>query len=211
MKKYILMFMVVGLMLSSTLVLAHEGEDDDSNSVFNSALKEQREAFKAQMETERKAFFDKLKSDRASFLADLKAKKEIWRTANSERKQEFWNKAKDMVGRRFEMAINNLEKVQERTDEVIEDLKADGENVADAEAALSLSEQKLVEAKEKLEEIKTLLPATTSETITPETFEKIKLLAREAKDLLKESKEYLHEAIKEVKELREEEDDSEED
>ena len=44
--------------------------------------------------------------------------------------------------------------------------------------------------------------------MTPELFEQIKLQAREAKDLLKESKNYLHDSIKELKTLRGLDDDS---
>ncbi len=219
MKKYIGFILASSLIFSFSLVLAEEGSRVKSDRpVFNSTLKTERdvfrgeletrrEAFREKMQTERKAFMDKLKTDREAFMAELKAKKEEWKSANSERKKEFWNKAKDMVNRRFEMAINNLTKVQERVGEVIDKLKADGKDTTDATEALNLSKQKLRDAKEKLAEIKALLPATTGETITPEIWEKIKLLAREAKDLLKESKEALHDAIKAIKSLKGENED----
>jgi len=172
-------------------------------------IKGDREAFREKMKTEREAFEKRLKAERETFLAELKTKREEWRTVSKEKVKEFWNRAKDMVGRRFEMAITNLEKVQSRVGEMITKLKAEGKDTAAATEALDLSKSKLASAKAKLAEIKALLPANTSDSITPETWEKIKLLAREAKDLLKEAKEALHDSIEAIKDLKDDGDDDE--
>jgi hypothetical protein len=114
-----------------------------------------------------------------------------------------------MLATRFEMAVNNLEKIQNRVAEAIEELNDDGKDTEAASEFLNLSKEKLGDAKDKVAEIKALVPAS-GEEMTPEIFEKIKLLAREAKDLLKESREDLRRAIHELKELRgEKNDDSE--
>lgn len=214
MKKYIVFAMLLGLVLATSVKAEENGRGSESGRpLFNSELKEKRDAFqekmkenrdafKQKMEGERKSFLDGLKKNREDFLNELKARKEEWRNANEERKGLFCEKAKEMVAERFEGAITQLEKLQTRVAEAIDKLE-DGENTELAEDALELSKSKLADAKAKLAEVKALVPENCSE-VTPETFEKIKLGAREAKDLLKESRESLRQAVKEIKALKEE-------
>ena len=55
-------------------------------------------------------------------------------------------------------------------------------------------------------EIKNLIP-TTCENVTADVFEKVKIGARDAKDLLKESREALHQSVKEIRALKDKDDD----
>ncbi len=223
MKKYsnLLVFALGIFLIGSAYVVQYvQAEDMGGRQEFNKEQKEDRMEFKGEMAedrkeflekmgTERKVFMDKMKADRAEFMEELKAKKEAWKLANKEDKAKFRGNAQKMIGQRFDMAIRNLERIQDRVDEVIADLKADGEDTDAAEDALALSEDKLDDAKEKIEDIKALIP-DADEKVTPEVFEQIKLLAREAKDLLKESRENLVQAIKEVKILKGEDDSEDE-
>lgn len=155
-----------------------------------------------EMEVRREVFRNALKTDREAFLEELKIKREEFRLANAQRREEFRQKAKRMIGERFNVAVRNLERMQTRIGNIIEKLNTDGKNTDIATDYLNSSEEKLGNAKVKIAEIEALLP-TDSGKITPEIFEQIKLLAREAKDLLKESHNDLVQAIKELKGLKE--------
>lgn len=222
MKKYIGFIILAGLMLSP-VAFAKDSDDDISPlpPVYNKenkeawkekkeTMKKEREAFREKMKTERKAFVDNLKVKRDAFKEELKAKKEEFKALNSEKKKDFWEKSKKMIGERFESAVTNLVKIQDKVGSIITKLDGAGRDTTEAKEALSLSKSKLEEAKVKIAEIKSLLPATTGETITAEVFEKVKVLAREARDLLKESREYLHDSIEAIKMIKDEDKDEDE-
>lgn len=171
--------------------------------------KEEREVLREKIKTERDAFKEKLKTERDTFLAELKAKKEEWKNTRSEKKLEFCEKAKEAFSGKFEEAISKLGEFQTRVNGVVAKLKSEGQDTVAAEEALVLSKTKLADAKTKLAEIKGVVPENSCENMTPELFEQIKLQAREAKDLLKESKNYLQDSIKELKTLRGINDDTE--
>jgi hypothetical protein len=151
---------------------------------------EARETFRLQMEQNRETFRKTLSKEREAFKGRSK-----------EDKEKFWNGAKRMIGERFTAAVTNLERMQNKVGEVITRVEAQGKNTDEAETALDLSKSKLADAKKKIEEIQKLIPASGT-AVTPELFEQIKLKAREAKDLLKESHEALKNAIKSLRELR---------
>ena len=181
---------------------AEEGLQNDREKM-REELKLKREAFREREKVARDAFRERLKTEREKFKEEVRLRKEEFKSANAETRGRFLENSKRMTDQRFEGAIANMEKLQTRVGEVIVKLNEQGQDTTIAQTALDMSKQKLDEAKAKIAEIKALLPAT-GETITTEVFEKVKLLAREAKDLLKESKEYLHESIKAIKDLREE-------
>lgn len=162
----------------------------------------QRETFKTQIKTEKEAFVAKLKTEKEAFLAELKNKKEAWKTVTEEKKAEFCEKAKETFSNKFTEAISKLESFQTRVAEAIVSLKADGKDTTAAEEALTLSKTKLADAKAKLAGIKDVVPETTCADMNADVFAQIKLQAREAKDLLKESKINLQTSIKELKTLR---------
>lgn len=153
--------------------------------------------------TKKEVFVPNIKNDRESFLAELKTKKEAWKAEKAEKKQEFCSNAKEMIGKRFETVIKQLEVFQTRVEDSIKKLEVEKKDTKLAKDALALSISKLKDAKIKLAEIKKLVPEICTD-VTPETFEKIKIGAREAKNLLKESREYLHTAVAEIKILRNE-------
>ncbi len=217
MKKYINIFSFLALVTLLSFAGVVSGEEETSGErknpneerkVFIAQVKTEREEFRAEMETKRAAFMAKQKTDREAFLAELKTKREEWRAKASEAKEEWRGRALTMIGNRFEVAVRNLERIQARVGEVINTLPA-GEDKDAAADWLEASEDKLEEAQVKITEIKNALP-DSGEKITVEVFEKIKLLAREAKDLLKESHHNLVEAIKAVKDAKGESDDSDE-
>lgn len=175
---------------------------------FKEKAKTEREVLREKIKTDRDAFKEKLKTERDAFLAELKTRKEEWKNTKSEKKTEFCEKARDIFANKFREAISKLDGFQTRVSEVITKLEADIKDTAAAEAALALSKTKLADAKAKLAGIKDVVPENTCENMTPELFEQIKLQAREAKNLLKESKNYLHDSIKELKALRGTGDDS---
>ena len=212
MKKYLnlfIFFVVLGLMLSTSVVKAEDNNIlKDRREDFRNEMKVNREAFREKIQAERKTFTDDLKTKRNAFMAEIKTKKKKFKTARTEVKKRFCEKAREMAAKRFEFAITQLEKFQTRVGEIIAKLEADSKDTTLATESLNLSKQKLEDAKVKLSEIKGLIPEGGCENMTPEIFEKIKLLAREAKDLLKESREALRQAIKEIKSLREEDESS---
>ena len=103
-----------------------------------------------------------------------------------------------MISLGFESALKSLELAQSRVAVVIEKLNAAGVDTSVATDALNLSKSKLDEAKVKIAEVKALIPST-DEAVTAEVFEQIKLGARVAKDLLKESHENIKSAISALK------------
>lgn len=220
MKKYIgfCIIILLGLTLSA-LAFAEDREMMGEGPSFvpergevkemRKKMMDERQEWRAGMEARRRAFMAQLKTDREAFLTELKAKKEEWKAANLERKNEFVGRAQAMIGMRFEVAVRNLERIQTRLEEAIQNLNEAGENTTEAEELLDLAKQKLDDAKDKIEEVKSLLP-DAGEKVTPEVFEQIKLGARDAKNLLKESRQYLVEVLKEIKGIKGEETEVEE-
>lgn len=172
-------------------------------------MKVSREEWMAKMKADREAFVEKLKTDREAFKQEVENRKEEWKQATEERKAQFCEKSQQMLDRKFEFATKSLENAQERISNIIVKLVVDEKITTDVQAALNLSIQKLDAAKTKLAEIKTLIPKTCVE-VTPELFKQIKILAREAKDLMKESRESIHDAVKAIHALRDVVDDEEE-
>lgn len=230
MKKYHLIFSalaVAGLFVFVPAFAQDEngrGKDlSEERKAFTEQLKEERKAFieetqgtaklareefRAELEARREAFRAELETKREAFKAELEAKKEAFKAASAEEQSQWRGRAQLMVGNRFEMAIRNLERIQGRVAAIIEGMD-EGEDTSAAEEALALSESKLAEAVEKIDAIKLIVDGV-EDKITVEEFEDIKLLAREAKDLLKEARLALVQAIKEIKGLGEEEGDEEE-
>jgi Tfp pilus assembly protein PilN len=199
MKKFLIFMFVFGLLLSSGMMYTESKAS--SMGIGEGSGDGKRETWRENKIREISSFKDGLRKDRESFLRELKARKDSWKNLSSERKNEFCGKAKEMINRRFMGAISEIEKFQTRINEVITKLKAEGKDTTLAEESLKMSEQKLAEAKTKMEEIKKLVPESCRD-MTPEVFEKIKIAARTARDLLKESKEHLRQAIKDIKDLR---------
>lgn len=218
MKKYLaLCFILFGLVVSSVALAESNSPNSGTGTPpFNSRTKEVREQMKSnreewrgKMQTERKAFVDGLKTEREKFLAELRAKKEEWKLANAERKAMFCRAAGNMISQRFEVAVRNLERFQSRMDELILKLGEEGKDTSQAEDYLDQSKDKLEEATDKIADTRALIPEGC-ESVTPEVWGQIKLGAREAKDLLKESHRSLIDALKELKNLKAEEEESEE-
>ena len=205
MKKYFILFMflgVTGLLFSGLVAQAeNNGASKLVRPLLGQTVKNDREVFREKMRSDREAFMQKLQADRDAFKVEIEKRKEEFKSATAAQKSEWRGRAQEMIGQRFEVAVRNLERMQGRVADVLEKLDADGKDTTDAENALDLSKQKLDDAKDKIEQIKDLLP-DTGDKITTEIFAQIKLLAREAKDLLKESRNNLVQAIKEIGSLR---------
>ncbi len=225
MKKYLklfVLFLVLGLMLSTSVVKAEDrgstGATDTSTTTsggltpsdvkikghydIKEANKRQLQTTRTEIQGERKTFTDKLKTERDAFMAEVKTKRDEFKTADADRKAQFCQMAKDIFTRRFTFAISQLETYQGKVGDLITQLTTDGKDTTLATESLNLSKQKLADAKTKLAEVKALVPAGGCADMTAEIFGNIKLGVREAKDLLKESKDALHQAIKEIRTLK---------
>src|SRR3989338_1002632 len=131
MKKYLniaIFLTLVGAVVLSPVARAEDGNRGPGGAGFRDERKaliqtfrDDREEFKATMKAEREAFVAKLKSDRETFLAELKAKKEEFKNKTLEAKNEWRGRALTMIGTSFEMAIRNLEMIQTRVGEIIDD------------------------------------------------------------------------------------------
>lgn len=186
MKKYISFVLVAVFALGALSVSAQETSTTRGEMEKRPNL-EKREMLRKELEQKREVF-----------NKELKIKREEFRKATRERKEQFSENAKRMIGERFDQAMRNIARMQVRVDEVIEKAKANGKNTETAEAYLKESQAKLSEAQKKIEQIKTLIPAQGAE-VSAETFESIKMKAREAKDLLKESHQALVSAIRDLR------------
>jgi len=175
---------------------------------FKDSMKADREAFKAKIDADRKAFMDDLKTKRETFFLELKAKKEAWKTANKAMKTRFCEAVGNMVTVKFTMAIEQLGNFQTKAGVIIDQLNGDGKDTSLASESLDLSKQKLEDAKTKLASVKDSIPTECTD-VTPDQFAEIKGGAREAKDLLKESREALHQSIREIMKLKGEDKDTE--
>lgn len=207
--KYISFFAVILFGLTFSLSALADNRGMMGGPFFGPGPREMNEEMREKMQEMRQTFHEQLRADREEFLAELKAKKEAWRTANTERKMMFCGAARNMIGRRFEVAVRNLERFQSRMEELIAKLNGEGKNTDAAEESLDQSKDKLGEAKEKIADIRDLIPENC-QSVTPEIWEQIKLGAREAKDLLKESHRNLIDALRELKSLRAEGEENEE-
>jgi hypothetical protein len=209
MKKYLGFIVLTGLMIASFALAEDTDTTKPTPTLYGSEMREVRSDFRQTMSDERQAFMEKMKAEREAFLKELRTKKEEFRKANTLRKNEFCEKAKRAIGQRFGMSIKALGTIQDRVEAIIVKLAREGEDTQLAKEALEKSRQKSEEAKIKLSSVRTGLPADCSK-LTPEDYEKIKTATREARDLLKESREYLRDAIDAIKNLKtEKEEDNE--
>lgn len=106
---------------------------------------------------------------------------------------------------KFGEIISKLNMAQNKVSYAIERLKADGKDTTKAQAALDLSVKKLGDAKVKLDVTRKLLPSPVpmgDDKIPTATLVKIRLGVKEAKELLKNSREALLQSISEIKTLR---------
>ena len=97
MKKYLSLFMLVGL-LFSPFAYAEEGKGtgglERMPPVFNPDLKPK--------------LTEEQKAKRDAFLEEIKARKESWREANKERKAAFCEQAGKVFGQRFGSSIGAI-------------------------------------------------------------------------------------------------------
>lgn len=217
MKKYFSFIVIATLVLMGSVVMAESGPSSRSGTNLEKELRnnlvpsgklseEAKEEFKAH----REAFRAQLQARRDVFKNEIKTKKEEFKKATSDMKRRFRENVANMIGQRFVSAFTNLERMQAKVAQLIERAETQGRDMDEAEEYLKDSKDKLAAAKAKLAEVKKLLPAT-GEQVTAEIFEKIKLGARETKDLVKESHKSLVEAIKEIRGTHDEEEESDED
>jgi len=210
MKKYN-NFLVLALLLlafSASTLSAYEGEKIRvAKPMMKAELKQDRGALRSKMEQKRQEFRNTLKSDLGAFKEEVKVGKKEFKSAKPEKKAQFCKAAGNMVSQKFDSAVKNLESFQARLENVIKKLKADGKDTTLAEESLALSKSKLAEAKNKLTNLRALVPASC-ENVTADTFEQVKLASREVKNLLKEVKSDLQQAVRALKELKGAGDDS---
>ncbi len=170
-------------------------------SEFKDKKMAEREAFRAEIKAKQEEFKSKIDAERSAFKEEVEAKKAEFKANIAEKRSEFRAKAEEMMSKNFEAQTVNIERLQTRVSDEIEKLKAAGADTEKAVEYLAVSKQKLDEAKAKIAEVKALIPTTDSK-VTVETFEKVKLGARDAKNLLKESHSNLVEALKTVKMIK---------
>lgn len=228
MKKYTGFIAVAGIILSLSLAAVARAEDtglsvsgsasvqtdaNDDNGASGSVradLKEMRQdrqdnrqnrlAFRQQLLANRQAFVSKLQADRQAFLADVNAKKGDWKNIKAEDKQKFYDTAKTAIAARFDAVVTMMADFQVKVGDMIDSLHADGKDTTDATADLNASIGKLNDAKAVLATLKGEVPADSAD-ISADLWAKIKTDARTAKDDLKESRQDLHDAIQEIKDL----------
>lgn len=212
MKKYLSLFVISGLVLSFSLASFAQADDhgigfeaktsfkagiNSDQSGFKDSIKSKEEAFKAKIEAERTAFEQSLKTEKETFKTEIQKLKEDWKNSNPKNKADFCEKATAITTVRFQEAISKLEAVQAKVSAEITVLHNAGKDTTAATASLNLSTQKLADAKAKLATVKALIPANCS-NMTSDLFAQIKQGARDAKDLLKESKQNLHLSIEAI-------------
>jgi len=164
-------------------------------------LKAKREELKEQFKENRDTLKAELKTKLEAFKAEVKAKKEEFKNQSQELKEKFRQNAQNIIGERFLTAVTNIEKAQSKVGDLISKLEGESKDTGDAKTYLEDSKAKLADAKSKLDQVKNLLPASGVE-VSAEDFEKIKIGAREAKDILKESHQALMQAVQELRSLR---------
>jgi hypothetical protein len=201
MKKYLGVVLMAGLLFSFSFALADDnggkGEDDQSS---------RREGFRERIRKDQESFRAGFMNEGKNFGSEVRMRKEEFRKFGDDKRREFWMNAKGMISQRFEVAVTNLERIQVRVQTLIDKSAAEGKDTEAAKDYLSDSKDKLAQAKVKVAQIKALLP-TDGTKVTPEIFEQIKLGAREAKNLLKESHHDLLQAVRELKDLKDEDQD----
>jgi chromosome segregation ATPase len=173
---------------------------EERTDSFKADIAAQREAFKAALEARKKEIQAVIQSDRESFKKKLESEKAEFKTNIKEKRGEFRGKAKEVLSNRFEAAVNNIARLQDKVQARIDVLKSAGQDVSQAEVYLADSKTKLADAKTKLAEIEKLIPST-DEKVTVENWEKIKDGANVVKGLIKEAHASLVEAVKVLKGL----------
>ena len=159
-----------------------------------------REIFKTELAAKKKEFQAIIKADREAFKTKLEAEKAEFKANIKEKRGEFRGNAQKILGERFESAVKNITRLQERVQARIDALKAAGKDTVQAEVYLADSKTKLADAQAKLAELKALVP-TTDEKITVENWTQIKDGANIVKGLIKEAHKSLVEAVKVLKGL----------
>ena len=167
-----------------------------------SAVSKILEALKKEIELKRETLKKEIKDKKEEFKKEVKTQKEEFKKNIEQKKSDFRGKAQEMISKGFEEAVKNIESLQTRVATRIAKDKTASKDTTLAETSFANSKTKLDAAKLKIAEVKLLIPADDTK-ITADTFEKVKLGARDAKDLLKEAHQELVNAVKSLKGLEE--------
>ncbi|MCX6752912.1 MAG: hypothetical protein NTW62_01025 [Candidatus Nomurabacteria bacterium] len=156
----------------------------------------EKDALKAKIESDRTALKTEIKTRMDAFKTEVEAKKATFKATTLAQRSDFRKNAEEMKTQRFANAVSNLEAIQAKVSAKITELSATGINTTDAQTFLDSSVKNLADAKAKIAEI--VVPADGS-TITADQFAAIKLTARDARNLLEQSRQDLKSSIKSLR------------
>lgn len=164
------------------------------------AVESKKEAFKSVQETFRASTTD-IKKD---MKEAVEKKKEGLREAREEFRGQI---AKMMVNRTAAMltaAVERFQKIIERTNTRIAELKAGGAVTADAELKIAAAQKDLTDARTEIQAITNIgltLSTSTATTTVKTSLDAVRTDAQKAKDLLKSAQQNIQKALKTLRPL----------
>lgn len=147
----------------------------------------------------RQALLANMRSDYAAFVSETAAGTAAWGAKSAADKQNF-SAAVQASAARFDQAILAMGEYQENAGAMLDLLTKQGKIVTQPADTLGSAWRLLEEARDKITIMKKALPADPG-TLTGTTWAQIRLAARDARNALKESREDVHEAIVEIRNL----------
>jgi len=170
--------------------LQDEIETSDTDVAGQGSIETRREQIKTEIEKIRETA--KLK------MEDLKVKFQLEKNKVKAKLLEKRVSGREEALKRFDKAIERITNLKEKVNSQITKLDAKGIDTEKAKSVLATTDAKILEIKQKVAEVSTILASTTNE-LTKENKDKLRQLTKDTQDLIKETHATLSDAIKSLK------------
>ncbi len=217
--------LVAGALVALPLfALAEDATAPNAKKALNQELRQKQQVLQQEAKTKKEALQAEAKAKREALQAELKAKRDAAATAMKLKRQEFEQKAKERVenlkkklgeerakrveqlfnnmARKFESAIDRLNKTADRIDALLKKASDSGKDVFQQTNMLKTARDKIAAVETALNDAKAQFGAMSQSTDTKTAFNKVKELVRGVEQKVKEAHAALTDVIKSIKGLR---------
>jgi chromosome segregation ATPase len=208
MNKYIGFITLAGLIISFCLVAVVRAADNSVGTQANPAstansgivMTPISTALHHQMQSERQSFIAKLQADSNTFMNGVKSQKQNFENENESVKTQFCQTTQSILNARFQSLASAIESIQGKVSNLIDQLSNSGADTSTAADSLTASEQEMADAQSEIDSLKSTLPSNC-QGVTSDEWQTLKLGVGNAKDLLQQSREDLHQTIQYIQAL----------
>lgn len=207
-------FLVAGVLIAlPVFVLAEDTAAPSAKKALNQELRQKQQALQQEVKAKREALQVELKAKRDAVIVEMKTKRQEFERKTKERVENLKKKLgeerakrveqlfNNMV-RKFEGAIDRLNKTADRIDSLLQKASASGKDVAKQTDMLKSARDKITAVEAALNDAKTQFGAMSQNTDPKTAFNKVKELVRGVEQKVKEAHAALVNVVKSIKGLK---------